>query len=65
MKGHRKIREFWELGEHEQSDRTKKVCMYKNQSALHTVNSSEVTARCKILPMKPETERKMKFSSCP
>lgn len=65
MKGHRKGRISWKSGEHEQSDRTKEECMYKNQPVLHTVNSSEVTARYKTLSTKPETERKIKFGSCP
>ena len=51
--------------QHKQNSGTKKVCLYKNRSVFHSVNTSGAITRNKTLPEEPEIERKLRLSIFP
>lgn len=65
LKGDSEERASGEAWQHKQHNRTKKVCLYKNRSVFHTVNTSGAITRYKTLPEEPEIERKLRLSVCP
>lgn len=65
LKGDKKGRASWKASRHEKSDRTQKVCMYKNQLVLHAVNIPVAITKCKAMPKGPETKRKIRYGACP